>query len=73
MNITDLLRRYSVAILLIILAITFLPWLGMTPFNTKGEPREAIVAVSMLQQGDWIYPKVLGATYPTNRRFWLGA
>lgn len=64
MNITDLLRRYSVAILLIILAITFLPWLGMTPFNTKGEPREAIVAVSMLQQGDWILPKSFGCDIP---------
>ena len=31
-------------------------FLGMGLFNTKGEPREAIVALSMLQSGDWICP-----------------
>lgn len=31
-------------------------WLGCGLFNTKGEPREAVVALSMLQSGDWISP-----------------
>lgn len=31
-------------------------FLGLTPFNTKGEPREAVVALSMLQSGNWILP-----------------
>ncbi len=36
-----------------VLLITFL---GVALFNTKGEPREAVVALSMLQSGDWISP-----------------
>ncbi len=31
-----------------------------TLFNTKGEPREAVVALSMLQSGDWILPLSFG-------------
>ncbi len=31
-------------------------FLGEALFNTKGEPREAVVALSMLQSGDWISP-----------------
>ncbi|MCM1483009.1 MAG: glycosyltransferase family 39 protein [Muribaculaceae bacterium] len=52
-----------VAVLLLVL-LTFLPWLGLTPFNTKGEPREAIVAVSMLESGNWILPESMGADIP---------
>lgn len=40
-------------------AITFLSlflFLGQTPFHTKGEPREAVVALSMLQQHNWTLP-----------------
>ena len=33
------------ATLLLVLIVTFVPWLGDTLFNTKGEPREALVAV----------------------------
>lgn len=36
--------------------IALIPFLGETLFNTKGEPREAVVALSMLQTGDWISP-----------------
>lgn len=43
-------------IILIIALVATLPWLGLTDFNTKGEPREAIVSVSMLQSGNWILP-----------------
>ena len=45
-------------------AILLLPWLGDTLFNSKGEPREAIVAVSMLQSGDWLLPLSYGADMP---------
>ncbi len=34
----------------------FFLFLGSALFNTRGEPREAIVAVSMLDNGDWILP-----------------
>nr|MDE5941129.1 glycosyltransferase family 39 protein [Muribaculaceae bacterium] len=40
------------------------PFLGENLFTTKGEPREAIVAVSMLQQGNWILPVSFGADIP---------
>lgn len=40
----------------LICVVGFLPFLGMADFNTKGEPREAIVACSMLDSGNWILP-----------------
>lgn len=40
----------------LIAALSMLPFLGMTEFHTKGEPREAIVAMTMLQDGNWILP-----------------
>ncbi len=41
-------NKHARWLLLIVLAALLLPWLGQTVFNTKGEPREAIVAMSML-------------------------
>ena len=51
-------------ILIILLIITFIPFLGEAIYNTKGEPREAIVAVSMLQQDNWILPESCGGDIP---------
>lgn len=48
----------------LILIFTFVPWLGDTLFNTKGEPREAIVALSMLKSGNFILPESYGADIP---------
>lgn len=42
--------------LAIICAITLLPFLGLTDFHTKGEPREAVVSYSMIETGNWILP-----------------
>jgi 4-amino-4-deoxy-L-arabinose transferase-like glycosyltransferase len=42
----------------IICALSVLPWIGMGDFSTKGEPREAAVAISMLESGNWVLPKV---------------
>lgn len=44
--------------------ITLLPFLGLAEFNTKGEPREAVVAVSMLNQHNWILPVNNGIEIP---------
>ena len=33
-----------------------LPWIGLGNFYTRGEPREALVAVEMLEQGNFILP-----------------
>lgn len=53
-------RSYHNIYLVIILIATFttLPWIGMGDYYTKGEPREASVAVSMLDDNNWVLPRV---------------
>lgn len=60
-------------ILIIGLTMLWIPWLGETPFYSKGEPREAVVAMSMIQSGDWILPVNLGEEIPYKPPFlaWL--
>ena len=43
---------------IVICIISVLPWIGLGDFSTKGEPREAAVAVSMLETGNWVLPQV---------------
>lgn len=50
------IKRHSSWLLFALLIAMFIPWLGEAMFNTKGEPREAIVAMSMINSGDWILP-----------------
>lgn len=61
------------SVLFIALVLLWIPWLGETLFYSKGEPREAIVAVSMLQSGDWILPVSCGTDIPYKPPFlaWL--
>lgn len=47
-----------------LLLCLFVPFLSETLFTTKGEPREAVVAVSMLHQGNWILPVSFGTDIP---------
>lgn len=42
--------------LILLCGISLLLFLGDTPFNTRGEPREAVVAMSMINDGNWILP-----------------
>ena len=42
--------------LLVISILTIIPFVGLTDFYTKGEPREAIVAMTMLDSGNWVLP-----------------
>ncbi|MDR2389415.1 MAG: glycosyltransferase family 39 protein [Tannerellaceae bacterium] len=44
--------------LLLVCALSVLPWIGLGSFSTKGEPREAAVAISMLKSGNGILPEV---------------
>lgn len=37
-------------------AVSLLTFLGLTFFNTRGEPREAVVALSMLNTDNWVLP-----------------
>ena len=65
--------RNAFWIVALIVIATLLPFLGETMFNSKGEPREAIVAVSMLNSGDWILPVSNGDVIPYKPPFlaWL--
>lgn len=46
-----------VTMVIIICIISVLPWIGLGDFSTKGEPREASVAISMLETGNWVLPQ----------------
>ena len=47
-----------VTTIIVLCLVTILPWIATGDFSTKGEPREASVAVSMLETGNWTLPKV---------------
>lgn len=53
-------QKQKLLILALIAVLTILPLLGLTDYNTKGEPRESIVAYSMLESGNWILPRNYG-------------
>lgn len=50
------MKNKEFVFLALICVITILPFLGLTDFHSKGEPREAVVAYSMLETGNWILP-----------------
>lgn len=58
------IRNSEVLVLIFIMCAMFLYFCHATLFNTKGEPREAIVALTMLKSGDWILPCSFGADIP---------
>ena len=58
-GITDWMEMYKKKLLLAVGSIVCripLFVFGTNVFNTRGEPREAVVALSMLQQGNWVLP-----------------
>ena len=61
MNISYKKALWLISILAIIMLI---PFLGLTDFNTKGEPREAVVAYTMLEHHNWILPINNGGDIP---------
>lgn len=66
-------RRHPAIAAMIVTAVLLIGPAILTPFNTKGEPREAIVALSMLLSGDWILPVSFGGDIPYKPPFlaWL--
>ena len=58
----------AAALVAVAVCLLLLPWLGETLFYSKGEPREAIVAMSILDSGDWILPVSYGGDIPYKRR-----
>ena len=63
----------AAAIVAVMLGLLLLPWLGETLFYSKGEPREAIVGLSIIESGDWILPVNYGSDIPFKPPFlgWL--
>lgn len=57
-------RRRGLLLLVAVMCVATLPFLGLADFNTKGEPREAVVAYSMLAQDNWILPVNNGGEIP---------
>ena len=51
-------------LLLVVCVFVMLPFLGLADFNTKGEPREAVVTYSILDIGNWILPTNNGGEMP---------
>ena len=56
-NLQYLYLQKPVTLTVIICLISILPWIFTGEFSTKGEPREAAVAISMLETGNWILPQ----------------
>ena len=46
-----------ITLVVFICIISVLPWIGIGDFSTKGEPREASIAISMIETGNWILPQ----------------
>lgn len=44
-------------LLALLCVLTLLPFIGLPDYHTKGEPRESIVAMTMLSDGNWILPR----------------
>jgi 4-amino-4-deoxy-L-arabinose transferase-like glycosyltransferase len=56
--------RNTFWLLLIVACLTIIPFLGLADFHTKGEPREAVVAHSILESGNWVLPRNNGGEMP---------
>ena len=68
------LEKPTVLLIVITLLSVFL-WIGRGDFYTKGEPREASVAVSMVEKNQWILPEVYAdeIAYKPPLMHWLTA
>lgn len=52
--------RRDTGIIITLCLISLFLFLGITDFNTRGEPREALVALAMLKDGNWTLPLTNG-------------
>lgn len=54
-------KKYFYLCVIVALSVLItIPWLGLGYFYTRGEPREALVAMAMLQQHNFILPEFQG-------------
>jgi 4-amino-4-deoxy-L-arabinose transferase-like glycosyltransferase len=67
-----LLKNRSLFVIFIAALLLTVPWLDR-PFHTRGEPREALVAQSMLANNNWISPPAYNGAVPSKPPFnhWL--
>ena len=56
MSKNNLLRSKYFWVLALICFLSLFLFLGQALFNTRGEPREALVGMAMLQEGNWTLP-----------------
>ena len=65
-------KNYPLFCIIIAALLLTLPWLDR-PFHTRGEPREALVAQSMLVTNNWISPPAYNGAVPSKPPFnhWL--
>lgn len=68
-------RQTLISFLLVLLVAlgTTVPWLGLSDFYSRGEPREALVAQDMLRTGDVVLPEGYSNGIPSKPPFdhWL--
>lgn len=57
-------RKKATLFVAVVALLTVLPFIGLNEFHTKGEPREAVVSLSMLLQDNWILPVNNGGDIP---------
>lgn len=53
-------KHFYLYVIIALSLLSVLPWLALGNFYTRGEPREALVAMAMLQQGNFILPEFQG-------------
>ncbi len=61
MNISN---KKTLMLVMVLAIVMMIPFLGLTDFNSKGEPREAVVAYTMLEHGNRILPINNGGDIP---------
>lgn len=66
------MKNKQFIILAVVCVVTLLPFMGLTDFHTKGEPREAIVAYSMIETVTGRFPSTTAGTSPTSRPCFTG-
>jgi 4-amino-4-deoxy-L-arabinose transferase-like glycosyltransferase len=50
-------ERKPVLTVFLLAVLLTLPWIGISDFYTKGEPREASTVLSIVQDGKWLIPR----------------
>ena len=68
----SVLKSEALFVIILVALLLTLPWLDR-PFHTRGEPREALVAQSMLINNNWISPPAYNGAVPSKPPFnhWL--